>query len=217
MIKLQKEKVPNILLKNELKWTNEYLNIISNKLTATKTQKERYKHKQIKDALLRETSGKCAYCESEVRSVTWEHIDHIIPKSIKPELYVKWDNLTFSCPKCNINKSDNYIKDIPLLNPYEVDFEAINYLRFAGPTIMPIIDNARSRLSYIAFDLNRIDLVEKRQNRIIEVDKLLQEWSSTIGVKKTVIEKELHDTYSSKQEFSATIKEYLRVNGFPIL
>lgn len=216
MIKLQKGQKPPILITNEEAWTTDYVNTINAGLIPTPTQKRRYRHQQIRDTLSKETHGKCAYCESKVGSVTWEHIEHIIPQSVKPELYVKWDNLTLSCPKCNIKKNDNYNDVAPFLNPYEEDFETEIYFRFAGPTIMPILNNARARLSYSTFDLNRIELVEKRQCRILEVDKLLQEWNISTDVIKAAIEIELHDTYSEKQEFRATIKAFLCANGFPV-
>ena len=73
--------------------------------------------KPLKDALLRMTRGKCAYCECrlniESKDVT---IDHFLPKSTHPNEVVQWENLFPACLRCNREKKD-YEKRI--VNPCE--------------------------------------------------------------------------------------------------
>ncbi len=51
----------------------------------------RYRHKQVKDALVTMFHGKCAYCESKITVVTYRSIEHFHPKSIYPELTFEWN------------------------------------------------------------------------------------------------------------------------------
>lgn len=63
--------------------------------------------KPLKDALLKMSHGKCAYCEcklnEESKDVT---IDHFLPKSKNPNDVVKWENLFPACLRCNREKGD---------------------------------------------------------------------------------------------------------------
>ena len=98
-----------------LRTANDELEQVENDSQATPQQirraKERkkraqnkYRHRKIKDAL--ETmfhDGKCAYCESPIRVVTYGHIEHFYPKG-NPNYVDKtfeWDNLLLSCDICN--------------------------------------------------------------------------------------------------------------------
>jgi energy-coupling factor transporter ATP-binding protein EcfA2 len=55
-------------------------------------------------ALIKETKGKCMYCESFISAVAPEHIEHYRPKAIYPQLTFDWANLGLACPWCNIKK-----------------------------------------------------------------------------------------------------------------
>lgn len=66
----------------------------------------RYKHKDIKDALMTLYHGKCAYCETYDPS---PHIEHYRPKRGGYYwLAYSWDNLILSCSQCNIRKRDQF-------------------------------------------------------------------------------------------------------------
>lgn len=73
--------------------------------------------KPLKEALLEMSHSKCSYCECQVdiesKDVT---IDHFLPKSLHPELVVKWENLFPACLRCNREKNNC---DEVLLNPCE--------------------------------------------------------------------------------------------------
>jgi uncharacterized protein (TIGR02646 family) len=73
-----------------------------------------YNSDAIKDALKDLFNGKCAYCESEILSITVGDIEHYRPKGeiVDPETKKKitpgyywlacdWDNLLLSCNNCN--------------------------------------------------------------------------------------------------------------------
>lgn len=120
MIKLIKYPKPRVLIENEDKWKNEYMASINSAADNIKIPRH-YSHNDIKEALIVETHGKCAYCESKFRHVTSGDIEHIFPKNknARPDLVVEWTNLTLSCPTCNRqNKKDYYDPQLPLINPY---------------------------------------------------------------------------------------------------
>ena len=68
-----------------------------------KNAQNKYSHREIKDALVTMFHGKCTYCESSIRVVTYGHIEHFYPKG-DPNYVDKtfeWDNLLLSCDVCN--------------------------------------------------------------------------------------------------------------------
>ena len=81
MIKLSKTEEPQILLDNGPNWTKVIVDKIAVGETPTDTEKTRYRHPDIKAALVAETNGKCAYCESKVLHIHHGDVEHIYPKS----------------------------------------------------------------------------------------------------------------------------------------
>ncbi|MDT3498329.1 HNH endonuclease, partial [Bacillus toyonensis] len=116
MISLIKSSKPTILVEKEINWTNELLSFEESGEKVPNHIKGRYRHEEIKEALLKETYAKCAYCESKILHIDYGDIEHIIPKSIFPQKTFLWDNLTIGCAKCNQSKSNYYDDTLPLLN-----------------------------------------------------------------------------------------------------
>lgn len=116
---------PDSLKVNAKKWTVELLLAIkANKTKGTKIPPKsinRYKQPDVLDSLKKMYgNGKggcyCCYCESEVETVSYPHIEHRKPKSIYPELSFEWNNLHLACPKCNTAKGNQYDKANPILD-----------------------------------------------------------------------------------------------------
>lgn len=66
--------------------------------------------------------GRCAYCNLHHHSITTPYeIDHFIPvkafEGIKDELLTDYNNLVYSCKKCNIAKRHQFSGDLSLPNP----------------------------------------------------------------------------------------------------
>ena len=104
--------------------------------------KKRYKtYRRYRENLKEDFKNRCAYCNMPDNIIAPEsfEIDHFIPKNafenIRPELEYEYDNLMYSCPKCNGNKSDKYKGDINngkienefFYNPVEIDYNKIFY------------------------------------------------------------------------------------------
>ena len=61
----------------------------------------RYRHAEVKTALVDMFHGKCVYCESKVTVVTYGQIEHFYPKGQYVERTFQWENLLLSCDLCN--------------------------------------------------------------------------------------------------------------------
>lgn len=168
MISLKKIEIPNILQKREGEWTENLMSYLKNNNQKAPTNLiKHYRHPDIKKVLLEETHGKCAYCESKITHIDYADIEHILPKSKFPELTFSWRNLTISCRKCNLNKSDYYDKEMTILNPYSDKPERDIF--FLGPFPFANPKNDRAYLSIKKLKLDRDELVERRMEYINHV------------------------------------------------
>lgn len=75
---------------------------------------------QAKEGTKSKYNSKCPYCTIH----TAETIDHILPKSIFPELSFTPGNLIYICDSCNRKKDDKYINGLEriFINPYRDEF-----------------------------------------------------------------------------------------------
>ncbi len=143
MIKVQRPAPPRALTRNAARWQTA-LRDARRRLAAAKGSKaaaaralslaqEKYRHAEVKQALVRVFHGKCAYCESKITHVDYGHIEHYRPKSRFPDLTFEWDNLLLACGICNgaEHKGDCFPEAAdngPLLNP--CDDDPVAHLRF---------------------------------------------------------------------------------------
>ena len=212
MIAIKKSKIPQVLADNAERWTSLYCTSQRDHV-ATK-----YNHPDIKQALRKETFDKCAYCESKVTHIDHGDIEHILPKSKRPDLCFEWSNLTFACTKCNRppGKGDYYNEDYPLINPYIDDPDKHFYA--AWSSIIIHAGDERAKITEQILKLNRPELVEKRLERIQYVELLLSAWRklepSHPG--KNIAEGELHNEYKRDKEYSFAVRGYLMLQGFPV-
>lgn len=216
MIKLAKMRKPDVLTQNAQTWTDEYCSCLTQGVKPLNEVSRRYNHHTIKDALIDETSGKCAYCESKMKHISYGDIEHILPKNAnaRPDLYVEWTNLTLACEVCNrTNKKDYYSEEHPLINPYRD--EPNNYFLFLGPLVSAKQSEDRAVITESTLKLNRSELVEKRQERIKSINSLLYSWTNARSPEiKKVLEEQLHLEYAKDKEYSATVKSFLDSHGF---
>lgn len=211
MRKLTKLGKPQILIDNADIWTKEYCDCLRAGKSPSKEISTRYNEDSIKERLERETNGKCAYCESKIKHISYGDIEHILPKNkeARPDLYVEWSNLTLACEQCNRSgKRTYYNPQLLLVNPY-VDEPDEHFLNM-GPLIMPIKGDDRAYITKQVLKLNRSALVEQRTERIESVEVLLNCWEKEERQSvKAILEEQLHNEYSDD-------KEYLRQQGFPV-
>jgi uncharacterized protein (TIGR02646 family) len=136
----------------------------------------KYRNAQIKNALVRMFSGKCAYCESQIRHIEYGHIEHFHPKRGprgRPDLTFEWSNLLLACGVCNgpEYKSDAFPNEDeggPLVNPCEDDPEDHFVFCFDRVTRLASIHGktARGTVTEQLLGLNRRELREYRSSRV---------------------------------------------------
>jgi uncharacterized protein (TIGR02646 family) len=206
---LTKVAKPQVLVSNEDTWTAAY----AEALPEERPRHERWRHAEIKAALREELGGKCAYCEALVEDVSFPHVEHIIPKSIRPDLAHRWHNLTSACGRCNIAKGDFFHADRGLLNPYEDDVDA--HLMFLGELIHPALGSARGTLTIKKLGLDRLDLVNSRGTRLTAIRDALEAWHAAEEPLKSVLEEGLR-LDAQEGEFTRSVTAYLRSFEFPI-
>ncbi|WP_214832580.1 HNH endonuclease [Exiguobacterium sp. s152] len=158
MIKLEKLPEPEILTQKYQVWTDELIKRQESDDKVPDYVKSRYTHSKIKDFLIKETFGKCAYCEKKILSTSFGDIEHIIPKVTDSYGWFKWSNLTLACQKCNNAKSNHYDRETRLLDPYLDDID--KHLTFLGPTLFGV--SQRGTLTMKTIKLNRVELMEDR-------------------------------------------------------
>ena len=217
MIKLTKAAKPQILVNNAAKWTAKYIACLNANQKPSDAIAHRYNHSDIKNALETETYGKCAYCESKIKHIEFGDIEHILPKkkNARPDLYVEWNNLTLSCEVCNrTNKKDYYDPQMPLVNPY-ID-EPDDFFIFLGTLISPRSNNPRGFVTESTLDLNRSDLVIRRNERLQSINKLLFSWEQASDIMiKNVLANEIKKECAPDKEYSAFVRNFLISKGFP--
>jgi uncharacterized protein (TIGR02646 family) len=198
----------------------EYLNLNAARLTAIYREKALaglpsapWQDDDIRDRLFDETEGRCAYCDSSIRAVAYDHIEHILPKSKHPDEVLEWANLTIACPRCNINKGDYCSHEVPIINPYSDDPEA--HLIFLGPLVLAQPGDDRASTTVHRLKLSRAELAEARVRRLQYFESMIDRWTpATTPEIKDVLEEFIRDELTSG-EYRSTVKAYLRLVGFP--
>ena len=205
MIKLYKTDKPPILVKNEQAWLDALKQKLSSKIEPTPAERHRYRHTEIKQALVIETSGKCAYCESKILHVTYGDIEHIYPKSKDISMTFKWENLTLACNTCNTNKGSNDF----IINPYIVDPEEV--FSFVGPMIFAKPHSHIAWLTEKCLDLNRMELIERRAVALKSIkDQIaLMNYAQDNTTKDVLREDLLTQAENRDQEYSAFIRKLI--------
>lgn len=209
--RLTKFAEPPVLQANKAAWTQEYANAVA---AGQKPLPSRYRNPEIVHTLRDETASKCAYCEGVIADVSYPHVEHMRPKSARPDLVVEWSNLTVGCTVCNTHKSDYYAEQEPLVHPYEHDPES--HIAFRGPAVFSALEDAIGERTIVRLQLMRAALLAERLKRIQGLHELLQRWSSATGPDKDVREIVVRDALSPDQEFVTCLRAHAAAFGFPV-
>lgn len=207
MIRLSKIAEPVVLVQNAAAWTEELLDAIANRPADVPQIKGRFNHPTVKAALKKETSEKCAYCESNMLHVTYGDIEHIVAKSIDPASTFDWANLTLACDVCNTKKNNRE----GLLDPYAVDPE--EHFSFYGPMLMHNPGCHSAELTSLRLELNRTALLEKRREAIETISNLLVriEQNPNPDERALILEETIASLTGSSREFAACARAFLKV------
>jgi uncharacterized protein (TIGR02646 family) len=207
MIKINKGVEPNILTTNKVNWTNELLGYIQRNEKVPSNVSNRYNQNDVKESLRTECQNKCMYCESAVAHVSYEHIEHIKPKAKTkfPELTYEWTNLGLACPVCNMNKGDEYDINLPFINPYTEN--PSDFIFALGHFIYHKPANTRAELTKRQLKLNRPELLERRQERLESIIRLIDRFhSETNPTLKDAIKSEIEIEVEQNKPYSLCAK-----------
>lgn len=207
MIKLKKGEIPQTLLQNCAAWTQELKNNIAAGDVPSETLKRRYNSLEIKSAIIKETHGKCAYCESKVRHIAHGDIEHIVPKSKTPDLWFEWTNLTLACTVCNNNKSDCE----GIIDPHKVD--PVDHFWFAGSVIFPKPNSQVGTLTESVLKLNRPELVDRRNDRLKALEKIVRiaNQQTDPATRAAIVNDLVSNELADEVEYAGMLREFVAV------
>lgn len=210
MIRLYKGDKPEILVRHGADWTRELLAKIAAAEQPTKYLQSCYRDKEIKAALIKETHGKCAYCESKVLHIAYGDVEHVIPKSVRRELTFEWTNLTLACDVCNTNKGDFVGDHDRLIDPYQT--EPLDHFNIFGPIILAKTGHGDGRITELELDLNRVALLERRTERLKALRELVDAMytSQDNDVKESLRRDFENNELASDKEYAAFAREFYR-------
>lgn len=179
--------------------------------------------------LHRDFHGRCCYCNMPEALVTVSyHVEHFVPekifKGIRDELRTDYNNLMWSCPKCNLSKGDKYQGDIfdqskienaLFYNPAETDYSDIFYRNELGSIDS---DDSKGRemikmlklyrpVHNLAWLLERLEKLcdqlkeQQKKEKDLEKRKLLEAAAGKVAVKCVEMEKVFRAVYRGTKLF----------------
>lgn len=171
MVHLERLAKPDVLAKNEAKWTEKFIQ--SGKKRPSNSQ---YAHQEVKEALALISANKCFYSEVLFSSLSEAQIDHFVEVAENKSKAFDWDNLYLAHKDCNVGKSPN--SAIPVsecLNPFtDTDEEIEKHLYFKDEMILARNNSEKGKktiqkysLNKDSFDLQRSRILGKFKNAII--------------------------------------------------
>lgn len=174
-----------------------------------------YKHTTNKDALRKGAHDKCMYCESIISHISYAHVEHIKPKADGkyPELEFEWSNLGYACAMCNGSKSDKYDENTPFIDPY-ID-NPNDYIFALGPMLFQRNGSERGEYTIKEIALNRLELVEKRNDKTNNIMMALNACYRTDNkeLRESAI-MELQAKSDTDQEYSLCVQSVFIANDY---
>lgn len=170
MIYVERGVEPNGFASQANKWREEFEEKRRKDFKYTPTQfwalvRKRKAMKDYVSFLSKTFHDKCAYCESQMKHVSAEHVEHYRPKS-RPEFcnhMFTWENWLISCEKCNTWKGTKfpYCKDnLPcFIDPTNENPE--KHIDFLEAHILGKTD--RGTITIEEIGLRRSELIEYRK------------------------------------------------------
>lgn len=204
---------PDSLVRNANDWKNTLLNEIKvkgNYKDVAEKFKNKYRQTDVQERLKEMYFGKCCYCGKGIGACSYEHIEHLKPKSIFPELCYEWNNLHWICMKCNMIKKAKWDYNNPILDPTVDEFtDYLEVDRFTG-YMKEINANLRAVTTIRDPQLNRPELIKARKLILRKLDHLANLVKSTPTHKDDQLFIQfLNDFIADEEDFSDIFKQYI--------
>lgn len=168
---------PKSLALHGEQWTRELLNEIEEKGDYSKVGakfKDKYRQKDVKEALEKMYANHCCYCESIIGVSTYGRIEHLKPKSL-PQFYkdtFEWDNLHWCCEICNTSyKKAKWDFEYPILDPSSDQIDGHLKLNLQTGIYEEIGEDLRAKTTIEHTGMNRETLVKARRKMIQRILK----------------------------------------------
>lgn len=160
---------PVILSTNEKKWTNKFIQSGSKRPSPSQ-----YAHKDIIDALMNISHGKCFYSEKKIDGLPKE-VDHLIEVSIDKEKAFEWENLYLSTKECNDGRpTENQISKKDVLDPcLDSDEEIQHHLSFDNEQVISKGHSEKGDKTIIKFKLNSELLLFQRMKHLQNISRFV--------------------------------------------
>ncbi len=124
----------------------------------------------------------------------------------------QWDNLGYACPKCNNNKSDKYHNELPYIDPYSEN--PSKHLYPFGTLLFQRNGSERGEITIRDIKLNRPELIEKRHEKIMDMQKALDACFRTQNhaLRESAIA-QLQKEGNADKEYSIFVRAILAANA----
>ena len=200
--KLTKENPPDVLVESASVWTEDFIADPD-----SNAKRFRYRHTEIKSALMRETGSKCIYCESKLGHNTPGDVEHKLPTVTNPRLHFDWSNLTTACTVCNNLKRAYDDATHPFLDPYVDDVEGM--LVHHGPIVGWRPDCVRAEKSVRVLGLHdhsRIELVMRKIEKLADLNEIVSRRAHEDDqLLKVLLTRKIEEMQDRSSEYSAMI------------
>jgi uncharacterized protein (TIGR02646 family) len=177
---------------------------------------QKYSEESVKTALKNDFKKKCYLCEESTRHF---EVEHFYPQKYFPHLENNYENLFYSCQKCNKIKPKNINRDSKseILNCCDVNVEDLISLKYNSKNctveILSTVENPDKKLKNTIELLERIyngkdsksnsceDLKDDIQEKIETFRKVVDEYHNTklkrVALKKIHEELKIDKSYST--------------------
>jgi len=206
-----------------------------------------YRNSEVKEVLTFIQYSKCGFCESKITHIDYGDVEHFRPKAgwvqnkerlNKPGYYwlaYDWQNLIFSCKKCNqrhkrnlfplfpkstralSHNDDISIEDPLFINPNQEDPEEFIEFNLEIPT--SINKNKRGIVTIECLGLDRKPLNEQRRdklkmvNTIYNLAKGYPDTNPELKAKARAVVQEYYDqSHLDSAEYSSMLKSFFKKN-----
>jgi hypothetical protein len=134
--------------------------------------------RHCKDSLRNNAQGQCCYSGSFLRPSEITHIDHSLPKTLRPDLAYEWTNYRFSAHRINGKKGEKIVLDpahIPEGAPAIFHLESVTGSVRVNPDLEILIPSLH-RLATYSLSFEGLDL-----DSALYRDERMQAWFDYIG------------------------------------
>ncbi|MDO4228847.1 MAG: HNH endonuclease [Capnocytophaga sp.] len=200
MVHLERLAKPDVLAKNEDKWTESFIQSGNDRPNSSK-----YGHPEIKETLASISANKCFYSEILFSAISDAQIDHYVEVSEDKTKAFDWENLYLAHKNCNIGKSPN--KSIPVsecLDPFtDSDEEIEKHLYFEDEMISSKTEKGGRTIQ--KYNLNSDYFNLQRSRTLIKFSQAI-----VLCLQDKVTKKEVMQFANSDRPFSLMIRLYLK-------